>query len=186
MCRNTAPCSTPLPTHSSSLFRELFLHFAVKILIPLQSHIPVCSACPSPRSRGAATLPSSSLAEHTNVHLKGRRPKHFTFISLDGSKEKPFVSRKSVYTHTQATAGFPTRVPSIWLTVERAGIHTNSQVFLIVPFCQKMLLAQRELHKSTDRRITTKFISLSPAADALMGSLPTKSPPAVPLHPDRQ
>lgn len=40
-----------------------------------------------------------------------------------------------------ATAGFPTHVPSIWLTVERTRMNpSNSQVLLIVPFCPKMFL----------------------------------------------
>lgn len=42
-----------------------------------------------------------------------------------------------------ATAGFPTPIPSIWLTVERTRMNpSKSQVLLIVLFCRKMFLVQ--------------------------------------------
>lgn len=122
------------------------------------SNLTSLCALPASLPEAEELLPSSSLAEHTEVHPKGRRPKHFTLISRDCSKEKPFVSRKSVHTHSGHCWVSNSYSEHLAGSGEDKNKHTsNPQVLPIVPFCQKMFLAQKQLHKSTDGRITAKI-----------------------------
>lgn len=122
------------------------------------SNLTSLCALPASLLEAEELLPSSSLAEHTEVHPKGRRPKHFTLISRDCSKEKPFVSRKSVHTHSGHCWVSNSYSEHLAGSGEDKNKHTsNPQVLPIVPFCQKMFLAQKQLHKSTDGRITAKI-----------------------------
>lgn len=172
---------------------QLFLFWEVTVpplccLNPDSSPIShPCVLCLPPSRRQRSCCPPA-LWQNTPKSTPRGEGQSTSHSSVGIVQKKSHLFLGNLFTHTLATAGFPTPILSIWLAVERTrtNTHPTPKCSRLCHFARRCSWPRSSCTKALMAELQLKFLSLSPVADALTGSLPTQSSPAQPLLPDRQ